>query len=299
MKKACITLLSLVSIGLANEKANLVLQEIAQKKAQLAALQKSIKELENSLVTDEQRRLKANELKTRTELGYSKTDGNSDTTTFNLDMRIKKAFDKHKLKFLLDAQYAQDRNIESKNKYLTELSYDYAINKTFAFNYLSGYKQDKFSGFNYQLYTGPGANYKAVSNDKHALNFEANVLYSQDKEEDVKYDALGNTIAYPNPNNVAVTRIVSGKKSDYTSLRAKADYEWKVFETLTFTQEASYRANASEMKNYFIFSKTGITSKINSILSFGLSYKLDYVNIPVGNNERTDTTLSATLIVDY
>lgn len=227
--------------------------------------------LSNLYANDE----KKNELVSHAEFGFITTSGNTDTTAYNLDLKVKKSWDKHHLNFLADVQYADDTGVETNNKLLTELQYNYDITQRLAFDYLVGYKVDKFSGYNYQAYTGPGAKYKAIVEEKHNLSIEGNILYSEDEIE------------------------IPRAKDDYTALRAKGVYEWKILENLKFTQELSYRVQADEMDNYFVFSKTAFASKISDIFSFGISYKIDYVNTPPASAERSDKTLTANLILDY
>lgn len=237
-------------------------------------------------------------LVTHTEFGYIETQGNTETKTFNLEAKVKKNWQKHILHLLFDGQYAEDKNIESKNKFFTELEYDYAFTNRFAFDYLVGYKQDKFSVFDSQFYTGPGAKYKAIVSKNHNLSLEGNILYSIDEISDVEYDAAGNIINYPNPTNTPVATIAKGDSDDYAAYRAKAVYGWQMLDNLKFDQELSYRSSFENSNKYFVFSKSALSSKISDIFSAGISYKVDYVN-EAGNKEKTDTTLTLNLIMDY
>lgn len=238
-------------------------------------------------------------LTTHTEFGYIETQGNTVTKTFNLELKIKKSWEKHIFSLLLDGQYASDKSIETKNKYLIELEYDYEITDRFAFDYLTGFKQDKFSTFNYQFYTGPGAKYKAVKSKKHDLSLESNILYSQDDIADINYAADGSVIDYPNPDEKSTASRVEGELNDYASFRAKGVYSWQILENLKFDQELSYRVDLEDTKNFFAFSKTAFSSKFSDVFSAGISYKVDYVNMPSTGKEYTDRTFTANLIIDF
>lgn len=215
------------------------------------------------------------ELKTHTELSYVNTKGNTDTESFALEAKADKSYGKHVFHLKAEAFYSKDGETETKNKWLAELAYDYEFTKRFAFNYLLGYKQDKFSAFDAQLYTGPGAKYKVVDAEAHKLNFQANILYSRDE------------IKTPETTE------------DYTSWQAAFDYNWQIMENLKFTQEANYRSSFEDSENYFVTSKTSLANKINSTLSLGLSYKVDYANSVATGIERTDRTFLTSLIIDY
>ena len=237
-------------------------------------------------------------LVTHTELGYIETQGNTETKTFNLEAKATKGWEKHIFHFIFDGQYADDKGIETKNKYFVELEYDYEFTDRFAFAYLVGYKSDKFSAFNYQAYTGPGAKYKAIISKNHNLSIEGNILYSVDEISDIKYDGAGNVINYPNPNNTPVASTDLGDTDTYSSYRVKGIYGWQILENLKFDQELSYRSSFEDSNKYFVFSKTALSSKISDMFSAGISYKVDYVN-EAGTKDNTDTTLTLNLIMDY
>ncbi len=236
---------------------------------------------------------------THTELGYIETQGNTETKVFNLDAKVQKGWDKHIFELSFDGQYADDKGIETKNKYFVELEYDYEITDRLAFDYLVGYKTDKFSAFDYQFYTGPGAKYKAIVTEKHNLSLEGNILYSVDEISTIYYSDAAKTtpINYPNPTAGAAAQD-NGFNDDYASVRVKGVYGWQMLDNLKFDQELSYRASLEDTNKYFVFSKTAFTSKLSDIFSAGLSYKVDYVN-ESGTKDTTDTTLTANLIIDY
>ena len=253
--------------------------------------------LANSLIfaADENK----SKLVAHTEFGYVNTQGNSNTNAFSLEAKLKKSFDKHDFALFFDGKYTTDDNVESKNKYLVELNYDYKFTDMLAFDYLLGFKQDKFSGYKYQSYMGPGAKYKVIKTKKHNLEVEGHILYSQDETEDIKYDASGNVIKYPNANNTPTATRVKGKIKNYSSYRAKGVYSWQIIENLKFTQELSYRSEFEDSANYFVFSKTAFVNKISGMFSAGVNYKVDYANLAGDGKERADRTFSASLIIDF
>ena len=245
--------------------------------------------------------VKVTPLKTHTEFGYIETNGNTKTKTFNLDAKAEKSWDKHEGKINFDGQYAEDSGTETKNKYLIELNYLYKFTDRLAFDYLVGYKVDKFSSYDYQFYTGPGAEYKAIVTDEHKLTLSGNILYSIDQEADINYADAAKTIVipYPNPNNTPVIAVTYGKKNDYAAYRFKGIYDYQITKTLKFNQELSIRGQLNDLQNYFGYSKTSLNSKISDIFSAGVSYKADYINQPATDKKHTDTTLTLNLIMDY
>jgi len=239
-------------------------------------------------------------LVTHTELGYIKTDGNTETQTFNLEAKVKKGWERHIFNFTFDGQYADDKGIETKNKYFVELEYDYEVTDRFAWDYLVGYKSDKFSSYDSQFYTGPGAKYKAIVSKEHNLHVEGNILYSSDEISDIKKDSTGNIIEYPyDSGTIDPAQTIPGETDTYGAYRLKGTYDWQMLENLKFEQELSYRGSFEDSEKYFIYSKTAFSSKISDIFSAGISYKVDYVNDPGADKDKKDTTITANLIIDY
>lgn len=240
---------------------------------------------------------KESEFITHTELGYISTSGNTNTDTFNLDSNVKKNWGLHAFTLSALMQYSTQNDTENKNKLLVELEYDYNFTDKISFGYLLGYKDDKFSGFDYQLYTGPGAKYKAIKTKTQKLSLEGNILYSNDKIEDTYKDALGNVVSYPFPTGSINQN--DGDSDSYISYRAKAIYNLQVLENLKYAQTLSYRSKLSDSSNYFVYSKSAFSSKISDTFSAGFSYQVDYVNEPAAGKTSTDKTISFNLIADY
>jgi len=269
-------------------------------KAEIAKVQAHLHSLQAQMKTFEVVKAPKEKLETHTELGYIGTTGNTNTTTYNIESKLQRKWGKHKGTLTFDGQYGDDKGVESKNKFVIELEYDYTFTNRFAFNYLVGYKRDKFSAFDYQAYSGPGAKYKLIVSPKHNLILEGNMLYSVDKYAQVNYADTAKTvaIAYPNAANTTVLATDSSFSDSYGAYRAKGVYTWQMLENLKFDQEVNYRGSFENANKYFVYSKSALTSKLSDIFSAGISYKVDYVNKP-GDNKNTDTTLTANLIVDY
>ncbi len=242
---------------------------------------------------------KAGEFVTHTELSYVNTQGNTVTDAFSLDFTGKKAWGAHSVKLDFDALYGTENHKENKNKYFGELNYDWQFAKHFTLNYLAGYKNDKFSGYDYQFYTGPGFKFIALEGKVHHLDFQANLLYSIDQEMDKYFDANGTQINYPDYEGMPGLTREKGAYDDYYGYIVKGNYSWQITESFKFLEEASYRNNFDNPGNYYVYSKTAVESKISDILSMGISYKVDYMNEPPSDKKYTDTTFMTSLIIDY
>ncbi len=271
MHKITLSLLLASSLVMAAEVAKdqvKLAADIEIAKAEKSAAEKKLKALQAQLPQDQT-------IKTHVQLGYIKTNGNTKTETFSLDGSFKKAWGKNSGSIIFDGQYGNADGSITKNKYSTEMQYAYLFTNTLSFTYLVGYKNDEFSAYNYQSYTGPGIKWATYKSDKQKLDLEASVLYSQD--------------LFKSTNNT----------NRYSAYSAELSYELKVLENLKFNQGLSYRSSFENSNNYFVFSKSELSSKISNIFSAGISYKIDYANVVTTGIKRQDNTLEAFISLDY
>lgn len=210
----------------------------------------------------------------KAEFGYIQTGGNTNTEALNFELDAKKNWDKHSLKFEADAQYANSDGKENSNRITSELSYGYDYSDIFTYGYLVGYKQDKFSGYDYQFYTGPNIWYKMIDTNVEHLSFEFALLYAKDKLEDEPADR-------------------------YLSSRARVMYDRKILDNLKFEEDFSYRTSLKDFENFFIVSKTSLVNKLTDIISAGISYRIDYAGVVLDDKKKQDTTFMVNLILSY
>ena len=256
--------------------------EIATKEAEIQRMQESLAMLKSQL-HDVEKEIKVedkkDEFKAHAVAGFIKTTGNTDTETYNYELKLKKNWNRHIVTLLLDGQFASDEGVETKDKFFTELEYYYEETPKFAFNYLVGYKDDRFSGYKYQAYTGPGMRYKFIDTDKQKFSLDGNILYSVDDVEE-------------SPSHSSYT-------DEYMSFKTKGVYSWQMLENLKFDQELTYRTQIDRTSNYFVYSKSMLSTKLSDMFSAGVSYKFDYINEAAVGKTSTDGTVTFNLIADY
>lgn len=293
MKKVLLSFLLIATVSYAEPVG--IEQEIGQIEVQIKRLQDRKKFLEAQLTqkeevavveekTKEETKKEDLGFKTHVELGYLATSGNTDTVTYNFDGNIKKEWDKHVLTLSLLKIYGEENQVENKNSLFTELDYYYKFTDRFAFDYMIAYKEDKFSGFNNQVYTGPGLAYKAINEKTQTLFLKGNVLYSRDDVEETTTAGVGNDDAHID---------------EYGSYKAQLLYKYDIFKNLKFSEDFRYRGAFDDKENFFIYSKAALSSKLSDIFSISLSHQIDYVNQEVEGKTSTDKTTMFNLIIDY
>lgn len=240
--------------------------EIKTAKAKLAEAQKRISKVEQQ---SEDARYKS-----KIVLSYTNTQGNTRTDKLAFGFHGERKRKKNTMTLDINALQSSSNGIEDNSRWLSVFQYDRDIIKDLYFNYVVSYGEDKFSGFDYQFYTGPGLGYKVLHSDTHTLNVRANALYAKDDIE-------------------------NGGTNEYAAWLAGFKYKWKILDNLSFSEDAHFKSQADHFENYFVYSRTSIESQINGTFSLGLSYQVDYKNIPAPGNERTDRVFLASLIINY
>ena len=243
--------------------------DIETAKATKKTAESNLKALEAQLASNE-------DIMTTVRIGYINVTGNSETETFTLYAEAKKAWDKHSVSLVVDSQYGSTNDVTSVNKFFTEGNYGYSFIPSLAVTGVIGYKNDKFSSFNYQSYIGPGLKWATYKSKTQNLSLEGSVLYANDKFRTTLPDS----------------------EESYGAYRAKLLYALNIVENLKFDQELSYKASFSNADNYFAYSRSALTSKLSDIFSAGVSYKVDYTNITQTISQH-DNTLEAFLSIDY
>jgi len=209
-------------------------------------------------------------LLTQSKVLYINPKKSTDIPLVAFEGAIKKQWDEHALNINVNLCKSTDTDKMSKDKWSSELSYNYQLGSRMCLNYLVGYKEDRFSGLDYQLYSRPEIEVKAIDHGTHKLNLKANLLYGENKLETLQSDS-------------------------YSSSKVGAIYHWQAKDNLKFTQESFYRVNLENTQYSYINSKIAMETKLTPALSMGLNYKVDYMNIPILSS-KTDRTIFVSLI---
>ncbi|HEC97038.1 MAG TPA: DUF481 domain-containing protein [Nitrospirae bacterium] len=218
-----------------------------------------------------------NKIKTRTELSFVQTSGNTNTQTFSVKLEAKKEDIKNRYFSTAKALYAKEDGRETSNQSSIDGRWERVLSEKLFGLLTSGFSMDKFSGYEYRLYAGPGLGYDLIKTDQHVLQSLLSLIYSYDEFSvgDVRSDS-------------------------YLTGKLTLKYEWKILENLKLKEKLDYSVSFKDTNNFFIDSATAVETKINSSLSLGISYVVNYQNLlPSPEIKHTDTTFLTTLIIDF
>jgi len=211
------------------------------------------------------------------EFAYVKTSGNTQTDTiaskFNADYELNN--DRFYLKG--ETLYKKDNGKESANKVITDGRWERVIHDDL-FGFLNlRYEMDRFSGYEYRISGGPGIGYDIIEDEN--MNLKSLISFIN------YYDRLVDS---------------DNKSESYSSGKLELYFDWDVKEDLKYRFDINYIVSLKDNQNYFLNGETGLEIKLNSVLSMGISYKINYQNKPPDPDiKRTDTTLLTSVIFDF
>ncbi len=218
-----------------------------------------------------------NKIKTRTELSFVETSGNTDTQTFSVKLEAKKEGIRNRYFLTAKALYAKENGRETSNQSSIDGRWERVLTERLFGLLTSGFSMDKFSGYEYRLYGGPGLGYDLIKTDHHVLQSLLSLIYSYDEFSvgDISSDS-------------------------YLTGKVTLKYEWEILENLKLKEKLDYSVSFKDTDNFFLNSATSVEAKINRALSLGLSYVVKYQNLlPSPEIKHIDTTFLTTLIIDF
>jgi len=208
------------------------------------------------------------------ELSYSKSHGNSDTTSFLAKAKVKSTIDSVSwVDTSLDATYNKSNSVKTDSNYKIESTYNRIIDGDLFYYVGASYKKDNLSSnYKYQLSVGPGLGYKVLKGDDETFDIKAGFDYSYDK-------------------------LINNDSTSYVSFKAEGNYKYKINEYNTFNEIVKYQVSLKDSKNYTASSESILTSKLSSNLSLAMSYKVDYANLETPN--KTNSKILTSLIINF
>ncbi len=208
-------------------------------------------------------------------LSYVSTTGNTDTSSFGLDF----SFVRRPTPWGFEAyglfNRAEDTGELTAERYLAGVRGTRALNDRWnLFGGLSGEK-DEFAGFDLRTMLEAGATYKAVDNGKFFLSFDGGLTYT---DED---------------------RIEPEPDTSFMGGLAAVHFAWTFSESAKLIQDLTYYPNFDDSADWRLESITALEASLTDLFGLRLSYEYRFRNEPIGDNDDTDTTTKASLVVKF
>ncbi len=210
------------------------------------------------------------------ELSYVNTSGNTDTQTLAGKLQMKKKGIINRYFLNGNVLQAESEGSKTSNRISLKGRWERVFSERLFGLLTAGYFRNKFSGYDFRVFGGPGIGYDLIKTEKHKLQSLISLIFYHYK--------LKNSDGH-----------LTGRAG-----KATAKYEWEIQENLKFKETLDYLNSIKDTDRYFIDSETSIEVKINSALSLGISYIVNYQNqLPSLELEHTDTIFLTTLIIEF
>ncbi len=214
--------------------------------------------------------------KSRLEISYVKTSGNTNTETFSGKLDVEGAGwgDRY---FLRSAYIlAKDSSEENANKLTSEARLERVFTgRLFGFVGMS-YSRDRFSGYEYRFSVGPGLGFDIIKREKHSLKGLSSINYFYEKYSVKEKD-----------------------RDRFASVKNAISYQWMIKENVILKSRVGYYFSLKNREKYFYFGEATLEVGISSRFSVGISYLLNYQNLPPAPEiKNTDVSFLTSLIIN-
>ena len=215
------------------------------------------------------------------QVGAFVSTGNSEDTGLSLALTLKReGIDwTHALKATAD--YQRSNGVTSRERYLAAYEPRYQIGENLFAYGLTQYEHDRFQGFEHRYAVSGGIGYKLLDSDSATLSVKAGPAYR-------------------------VTERIDGTSVDRLAALFGADFDWKLADRLTFTQDANAVTETGaeallivDSANTTLNLLSGLDFKVNDRLRSRLSYQLEYNSAVAPGQETTDTLTRFTLVYGF
>jgi putative salt-induced outer membrane protein len=215
------------------------------------------------------------------EIGGYQSSGNSDNVGLTASLNAnRKGIDwSHRLRGRMDFQRSNGRT--SREQYFASYEPRYQVNKRLFAYGLAQYENDRFQGFEGRYAVSGGLGYTMVDSSRVDLSVKAGPAYR-------------------------VTDFVVGETDSRLAALLGIDFDWRITDRLTFSQNSDLVAEGGGQATAIIDSRTtslnlmtGLDAKVSDRLSTRLSYQVKYDSDPPAGAVTTDTVSRFTLVYGF
>ena len=213
--------------------------------------------------------------KTRLELSYVKTAGNTKTETFSGRIDVEGKGGGSRYFFRSGYLVSKDGGKENANKLTSEARMERVFGgKLFGFVDLN-YLRDELAGYDHRVSVGPGFGYDLLRREKHTLKSLVSCVYLWE-----------------------VYAVEEMRSDGFVSGKVGVDYEWTIKESVTHKAVVNYVVSLENGQKYYIAGESSLRVGLSGAFSIGLSYLVNYQNLVPGPGiRRTDVSFLTSLIV--
>lgn len=207
------------------------------------------------------------------ELGYVSTSGNTDSDALNFALEILKNTENWRYRFGGAALITSKNGDKDNERYSAELQADRKLNEKSYIFAIYRYDADKFGAYDPQQSFTAGYGRELMKSDTHELKIEIGAGYKKSEER------------------------VTGFSSNEFIGRLLLEDTWQIVESTGWNNRLLIESGSD---NTFTLFNTGLTVAMTDKLAVRLGWEYRHnSDIPPGTTDKTDTTTSANLVVNF
>lgn len=215
------------------------------------------------------------------QVGAFFSTGNSEDTGLALALKLKREGIDWTHALRVSADYQRSNGVTSRERYLVAYEPRFEMGENLFAYGLAQYEHDRFQGFDHRYAVSGGVGYTLLESDSATLSIKAGPAYR-------------------------VTELTDGTRIDRLAALFGADFDWKLADRVTFTQDANAVTETGgeallivDSANTTLNLLSGIEFKVSNRLRSRLSYQLEYNSNARQNREKTDTLTRFTLVYGF
>lgn len=200
--------------------------------------------------------------------GFNYTEGNSKTSSLNLNGKVARDFEGEAWRFEADYNYGNaadspdSQREETKNNFRTSGDYKHALDTILFAGANTSFAYDEIADLNYRVIVSPALGAYLIKDDATTLSLEAGPSYV--------WEDLG------------------GARDDFAAGRVANRWVWKVSETASVYQSAEYLISLEDSSDYIFNGELGVEAALTSKVNLVFAVRDYYINEPAEDREPND-----------
>ena len=215
------------------------------------------------------------------ELGAFQSSGNTDSVGVAASLKLQREGIDWKHLIRLRADYQRQNGTTSREQFLAAYEPRFQMSDNIFAYGLTQYERDRFQGFYNRYAISGGIGYKLLDSDSATLSVKAGPAFR-------------------------VTERTNGERISRLAGLFGADFDWRLADRVTFTQDANAVAETGteallvvDSANTTLNLTSGIDFKVSDRLRSRLTYNIEYDSNPGPGAETTDTLTRFSLVYGF
>jgi putative salt-induced outer membrane protein YdiY len=200
--------------------------------------------------------------------GFNYTQGNSNTSSLNLNGKMARDYQDEAWRFETDYNYGNasetpdGKREVTKNMARANADYKHTLDTVWFAGANTAFAYDEIADLNYRAILSPALGAYAIKDDVTTLSLEAGPSYV--------WENLG------------------GVEQDFAAARVADRWTWKISKTASIYQSAEYLISFEDASQYLFNGEVGIEAALTSMVNLVLSVRDYYINQPAEGRRPND-----------